>query len=107
MDMSKILELKERYPGDADQLDSLYQEYQKAFIISDLKDHGGVRELLALLDVIVNSINGTLLSNEKMTEHERDLYLAERKCYSWLQTTLASFQNTVDGMDNFLEDKSV
>lgn len=105
MDLTKIAELKEKYPEDADLLDTMYKSTQKSMIIADLLSHGGMQELLSMLKQMNELLNHKLLSDESLEKHERDLILTERRCFSWLNDTLMSHKNAVEGTEEFLNDK--
>jgi hypothetical protein len=103
MNFADIEKLKQEYPKDADILNSMWKDYQKSDALAELQNNPGIKELIKLYEQYVEAINGKLLADESMTEHERDILLSERRAYKLLKDAIQSAHNNKESSETLLE----
>ena len=84
--------------------DKLKKRKRKAELLLDLKDHGGMKELLTELRSIIESINNKLLSDDKLETQDRELLLADRARCRWLEAVFEGQELTLKKINKRLED---
>lgn len=103
--MSQFDRLRDKFPKDSEQISAMERSALKAEILLSLKGHEGMRMLETDLADKVVIINRRLLSDEKMTEHERDLLLKERQCWLWFIEIFPNAEKTLDRINHLINEK--
>lgn len=80
MDFKKAKE-KVKTKRQEERIGRMEDRYHRASVILGLQEHDGVKELFKWLRMRINSINELLLTNDKMTQQERDKAFTERSCW--------------------------
>lgn len=97
-----INNLREKFPHLDDRLDKREKRAKTAEILLELKDHGGMKIILAELESIVIGINTKLLSFDKMTEQERELLLTDKSRCLWLINLFPNQEQVLRNIENYI-----
>ena len=98
-----INDLKEKFPHLDERLGKLEKRAKIAEILLELKDHGGMKILLAELESIIQGINTKLLSFDKMTEQERELLLTDKSRCLWLINHFPNQEQVLKNIENYIK----
>lgn len=77
-------DIKKKHPRLGDRLSKYEKTSKIAELLLDLRDHAGMKILISELEIIVNSINSKLISNNRLETEAREVLLADKERCVWL-----------------------
>jgi hypothetical protein len=92
----------EKNPSKTKRLVELEERAKLSEITLDLKNHKGIEELEKELFIMVRTINTKLVSNNPMTELEREKLLVDRERCMWFINIFPNAKKTLENINNYI-----
>ena len=100
-----IEELKGKYDNKTQiaRLDAQKNKYKISEAMLELRDNIAMQKLEKEVESAVKTINSKLLSNDKMTEQERDLLLTDRERCEWFIYQFPNAEKVINNIKEFIK----
>lgn len=101
--MNKFQEAKEKHPHLEGRLTKLEKEAKMAEIMLDLRNHEGVKQILAELEQMINVINTKLMSPKRLETEARELLMTDKERCLWLLNKFPGYEKVLERINKYLE----
>lgn len=103
--IEQLEDLKEEYTSERSQLrlERMKKNYKINKAMLELRDNIAMKVIEKQVVDAINTVNSKLLSEDKMTEHERDLLLTDRERCEWFMRQFSNADRSIENIKEFIK----